>query len=216
MTDFKIFRAKSSELFPHGELNSRLIIEEGCWYLCTDTAELFLGVLEEDEYVLKQINHPDVANRPSFAPDHDDEDGGTSSRIIGAYIDETSGELFIIFSDGTEESLGKVVGDAGKDGLVTSIKIGDTVYEHADGLIELTDIATVDYIESRIAALEEDSDVLTYGYRSGFPITGESGKLYVAVDEEKTYIWFDGRYLAVGGSSGSYEEPEIIYGGSAN
>jgi hypothetical protein len=71
-------------------------------------------------------------------------------------------------------------------------------------------------IDDRLTALEEaESDVITYGYRSGFPAKGEVNKLYIAADEEKTYIWFDGRYLAVGGSSDSYEEPEIIYGGSA-
>lgn len=67
--------------------------------------------------------------------------------------------------------------------------------------------------ESRLKAVEEKTPVETYGYRSGFPTTGEENKLYVAVDEGKTYIWFDGNYLAVGGSD--YEEPTIIFGGSA-
>ena len=51
MTDFKIKRGLSKDLH-----NPRLIIEEGCWYLCTDTAELFLGVVEEGQPKLKQIN----------------------------------------------------------------------------------------------------------------------------------------------------------------
>jgi hypothetical protein len=70
--------------------------------------------------------------------------------------------------------------------------------------------------EARLTALEEDSDVITYGYRLGFPTVGESNKLYVAADEGKSYVWFNDEYLPVGGAAGSYEEPEIIYGGSAD
>ncbi len=71
-------------------------------------------------------------------------------------------------------------------------------------------------LESRVAALEEaESDILTYGYRSGFPIPGEANKLYVAADEGKTYVWFNDDYLLVGGSD-NYEEPDIICGGTAN
>ena len=68
-------------------------------------------------------------------------------------------------------------------------------------------------IDIRLSALEDDSDVLTYGYRSGFPETGEANKLYVAADEEKSYIWFNNTYISV---SSTYEEPNVINGGSAN
>lgn len=84
-------------------------------------------------------------------------------------------------------------------------------------LAELSDIAD---FEARLSALEnaeQESDVITYGYREGFPVEGEEGKLYVAADEKKSYVWFNGEYLAVGGSDGSnYEEPDVIYGGSAD
>jgi len=66
-------------------------------------------------------------------------------------------------------------------------------------------------LEARVTAIEEDSDVITYGYKSGFPKTGEANKLYVAADEGKSYIWFNNDYMPVGGDS----EPAIIYGGSA-
>lgn len=79
----------------------------------------------------------------------------------------------------------------------------------ADGLVNKL-IALSD----RITALEEESDVITYGYRTGFPATGEAGKLYVAADEQKSYVWFNDDYLPLGGSD--YDEPDIIYGGSAD
>jgi hypothetical protein len=69
--------------------------------------------------------------------------------------------------------------------------------------------------ESRLTALEEkESDAVTYGSRSGFPAIGEANKLYVAADEGKSYVWFNDDYLPVGGSE--YEEPAVIYGGSAD
>ena len=51
MVDFKIKRGLSKDLN-----NPKLVIEAGCWYLCTDTAELFLGVSEDGVLKLKQIN----------------------------------------------------------------------------------------------------------------------------------------------------------------
>lgn len=57
MTDFNILHGLSTELFSApGVVNPDLIIEEGHWYLCKDTAELFLGVKEQDTLVLKKIN----------------------------------------------------------------------------------------------------------------------------------------------------------------
>lgn len=83
-------------------------------------------------------------------------------------------------------------------------------------LAEVSDLidklATVD---ARLAALEQDSAVLTYAYRSGFPATGELNKLYVAIDEGKSYVWSNDQYLLISGS-GDYEEPTVIYGGSAD
>ena len=57
MDDFKIRRGLSTVLFSSpGVINPRLVIEEGCWYLCTDTAELFLGVFEDNKLTLRRIN----------------------------------------------------------------------------------------------------------------------------------------------------------------
>ena len=72
MTDFRIRRGLYAELFPSpGEVNPRLAIEEGCWYLCVDTAELFLGATDDDgKLTLKRINEIDSnkLNSPSFGP----------------------------------------------------------------------------------------------------------------------------------------------------
>ena len=76
------------------------------------------------------------------------------------------------------------------------------------------DEVRIEEIEARLTALENSSDIETFGYRSGFPTTGESNKLYVAVDEQKSYVWVNDQYMSVGGSD--YEEPSVIFGGTAD
>ena len=94
------------------------------------------------------------------------------------------------------------------------IKIGETsdISDFADRVVAIED--ENDSIEKRLTSLESRSDVETIGYRAQFPPTGEPNKLYVAVDEQKSYVWVNDDYLPVGGSD--YEEPEVIYGGSAD
>ena len=81
-------------------------------------------------------------------------------------------------------------------------------------LVETSNLTSkLSAIDERITALEEaESDVITYSYRSGFPVEGEPNKLYVAADEGKTYIWLNNDYLLVGGASSEYEEPDEIHG----
>lgn len=68
MVDFKVRRGLHSTIFPEpGVINPKLLIEEGCWYLCTDTAELFLGVLlDTGELTLKRINDDQSSFGPAY------------------------------------------------------------------------------------------------------------------------------------------------------
>lgn len=93
------------------------------------------------------------------------------------------------------------------------IKIGETT-DISDFAERLTNIESelVD-IEERLLSLETKSDVETIGYRVDFPMPGEPNKLYVAVDEQKSYVWVNDDYLPVGGSD--YVEPTTIYGGDS-
>lgn len=84
MVDFKIRRGESTTLFSSpGVVNPRLIIEEGCWYLCTDTAELYLGMKLEETLTLKKIN--DDGRKP--------DEGGTSTVLLEAQINELKDRL---------------------------------------------------------------------------------------------------------------------------
>lgn len=74
----------------------------------------------------------------------------------------------------------------------------------------------IEDIENRLTALEtQDSDVLTYASFETFPTTGQSNTLYVDTATQKSYIWLNAKYVPVGGGS-EYEEPAIIFGGTAD
>ena len=78
------------------------------------------------------------------------------------------------------------------------------------------DEVRIQNIEARLTALEsQGSDVLTYASFDSFPETGRPNTLYVDTAEQKSYIWLDTTYMLVSGSS-EYEEPSIIFGGTAD
>ena len=73
----------------------------------------------------------------------------------------------------------------------------------------------IDDIERRLTALEEQGpDVLTLTNRNAFPSIGQPNVLYVDTEQQQSYVWMNGTYVVIGGSA--YEEPNIIYGGSAD
>lgn len=139
--EFKIRRGPSTVLFENYEKkipNPKLVIEDGCWYLSTDTAELLLGVKDANgQLSLKPINE-------SYFSSISHE--GSSKSAIKAEIN-VDGELVIYYSDNSSENLGKVIGKDGKDGLTTTIKVGDEVFTHESGTISLPEFATVDYVD---------------------------------------------------------------------
>lgn len=93
------------------------------------------------------------------------------------------------------------------------LKIGETsdISDFADRLDGIDE--EIASIKDRLTALEGYSDVETVDTFSTLPVPGTENKLYVVADERKSYVWFNDDYLPVGGSD--YEEPSIIYGGSA-
>ena len=90
----------------------------------------------------------------------------------------------------------------------------------------LCDISALNDITSRLQTLEADlADVTArvheleekqnevFAYRKLFPSEGVEGKIYVAVDEKKSYVWIESTgWLCVGAEN---EEPEVIYGGDS-
>ena len=88
-------------------------------------------------------------------------------------------------------------------------------------VLELKKINDIDFnsdidleeFDNRLSALENEQKVHTYGYRASFPSIGDEGHVYVAVDEKKSYVWFSNEYIAI---ESGYEEPQVIFGGTAD
>lgn len=80
---------------------------------------------------------------------------------------------------------------------------------------KITELSSdIESLDARVSDLEDEEKLHTYGYRSAFPVAGVAGHMYVAVDEKKTYVWFNDAYTPVGGSE--YEELAVIFGGTAD
>lgn len=56
-------------------------------------------------------------------------------------------------------------------------------------------------------------DVLEYASRSAFPATGETGKIYVAIDKNKTYRWGGSDYVEISESLALGETSSTAYAG---
>jgi hypothetical protein len=78
-------------------------------------------------------------------------EAGSSTNISRVEIN-SAGELVIYYSDGTSNTAGTVVG---RDGSTTAIKIGDTIYTHTNGVIELPGFATIDYVDAKFVTKED-------------------------------------------------------------
>lgn len=123
--------------------------------------------------------------------------------------DSSKNGIYFLFDQNTSKLKGPNVEDE-----ANWHKVGETS-DISDFAARISSIESeLEDFKDRLEALENDSDIITYGYRSGFPGEGEPNKLYIAADEGKSYIWFNNDYLLVSGNE--YEEPEVIYGGSAN
>lgn len=163
MTNFKIRRGLSSELFINGQINKSLIIEEGCWYLCSDTAELFLGVRANDKLILKKIN-----------AGGDNGNTGSTPVVSISYAEiNDKGNLVIYYSDGTYADVGRVVGEPGKDGLTTAVKVGDTTFTSENGIITLPGFATEAFVLDAIANADLDVNLDEYAKKSDIPDTSK-------------------------------------------
>ena len=166
--DFKIRRGLATDLFTvdsdgninYLKANPLAVLEYGTWYLCIDTAELFLCVQENNTLCLKRINDKKIADLPTTTPD-DQPGADLAKEVLGAYVDNNSGEFYLVFSDGTEQSLGNILSDYGKDALGTTILIDNTFYEASNGIITLPDFVTRTEVPTKLSQLVNDKNYIT-------------------------------------------------------
>lgn len=91
-------------------------------------------------------------------------------------------------------------GDHAQEGYLTSFTETDPVFTAQKG--QPNGVATLDATGlvpgSQLPSYVDD--VLEYADTSGFPTTGESGKIYVTLDTNKTYRWSGSSYVEISAS----------------
>lgn len=84
-------------------------------------------------------------------------------------------------------------------------------------MVTASDIATkADLVDGKVPSSQLPSyvdDVLEYASTSQFPATGESGKIYVALDTNKTYRWGGSDYVEISESLALGETSSTAYAG---
>ena len=101
----------------------------------------------------------------------------------------------------------------GIDGTVYAVKDDDAVHSAdvgvAGGIAELDNTGRVP--SSQLPSYVDD--VLEYASLSVFPVTGESGKIYIALDTNKQYRWSGTEYVEISSSLALGETSSTAYRG---
>lgn len=158
---FRIRRGLSTELFqlidgkPNYEIPSEEVtLEENCWYLCTDTAELFLGVkvtdpdTNESLITLKRINSDDNQSSEEISPE------------LAEDLAELQGEITTIKNAGyiTNTQLEEAISSI--EHPTVSFE-GYATEEYVDNAIDAIEIPT---IPTKVSELENDKNYATEQY----------------------------------------------------
>ena len=105
-------------------------------------------------------------------------------------------------------------GDHAQEGYLTSFTETDPVFTaqkgQPNGVAELDGNGKVP--QAQLPSYVDD--VLEYADLSGFPTTGETGKIYVAIDSNKTYRWSGSAYVEISEGAVPNDGTLTVEGGS--
>lgn len=106
-------------------------------------------------------------------------------------------------------------------GSVSAVKMNGTTINPSDGIVNLGNVVTdvsakADLVDGKVPASQLPSyvdDVIEYDSISLFPASGESGKIYVDIDTNKTYRWSGSGYTEISPSIALGETSSTAYRG---
>lgn len=202
------------------------------------TTELVLGATEEDKIAVKETlqNILDQLNNISFEETDPTVPSWAKqptkptysySEIKDAPIQEdTSGALDIVDAEG------RIAAKIDSNGTrVAKLFIGEEKADEKDVATQLNELATnkVDKtsigVAGGLASLDTNGhvpssqlpsyvdDVLEFANREAFPAAGESGKIYLAIDTNKSYRWSGTTYAEISSSIALGETSSTAYPG---
>jgi hypothetical protein len=108
------------------------------------------------------------------------------------------------------------------ENLITSGAVYDAVQSITSTTYNKTETGALlagkaDLVDGKVPASQLPSyvdDVLEYSSTSAFPVAGESGKIYVATDTNKTYRWGGSAYVEISESLALGETSSTAYAGN--
>ena len=134
--------------------------------------------------------------------------GTPPSGYVAAYA-KTDGRLYTKNDDGTESLAGVNLDDSITNGVTDRAPSQNAVFDalalkvNTSLLGAVSGVATLDGA-GKVPSAQLPSyvdDVLEYANLAAFPVTGETGKIYLAIDTGLIYRWSGSIYVQVGGGS---------------
>lgn len=142
--------------------------------------------------------------------------------IVNIQGEAEAGASSMSIGNGYVESRGEVISLEGGDIFPGSIRISENniTLDAATGTISINGTLDADIPADRITGTISQAnlpsyvdDVLEYTNLSAFPATGEVGKIYIALDTNKTYRWSGTTYAPIGSDLALGETSSTAYRG---
>lgn len=92
------------------------------------------------------------------------------------------------------------VADGAAVNVIETVKVNGTALTPEDKAVNIDLTAKADLVDGKIPTNQLPAyvdDVLEYENRAAFPTAGENGKIYVAIDTNKTYRWSGSTYIEI-------------------
>lgn len=121
---------------------------------------------------------------------------------------ETAAESAASSAESAAAAAATLIDDTSGDGVTNKVWSANKTYNGLAGKADLVGgKVPADQLPSYV------DDVVEYASLSAFPITGDAGKIYVALDTDKTYRWSGTEYICIGGGLELGETSENAYRG---
>ena len=205
MALFKPYKITSNQL-------SSLTKAEGQLIVVSDTNEMYIDVSNTSRIRIGESLYTKLANIAEGATKV--EASSTNGKI------KINGTDTIVYTHPTTTAVTAAAVKVGKDSsghvvlgnaLIASDvgAIATTAKGAANGVAELDSTGKVP--SSQLPSFVDD--VLEYDKQSSFPTTGETGKIYIAQDTNKTYRWSGSAYVEISASLALGETSSTAYRG---
>lgn len=173
-------------------------LEQGEPAFCTDTGKLYIGdgtqniLINPDGGIATEAGKLSIARKISLSGDASGNvnfDGSTDVTLSVTVADDSHNHIISNIDD-LQSALDSKQASLGFTPLNANLKGA------ANGVAELD--ATGKVPASQLPSYVDD--VLEYDNQAGFPTTGETGKIYVAKNTNKTYRWSGSGYVEISAS----------------